>query len=650
MRKIILFVLTMSIFLCRPSTVLADSLPKEFMSLDELRVILRNGPVDAFFMSTPEGTDPKKYKIKIKDIYNEPGLEIVMFFTKDKIAAGMSGSPVMVKGKLIGALAYGFNDFAKISWGGISPITRMYEDQKSSSYFGETAKEQTRRPFYYEGKLFTPIALGDKNVPASLIAEAEKISPSLADILKKEKLVMHTSQTTAGLDKNDSLKTLKAGMPIKVDLFEWKDNTGKITSLGAVGTVTYIDEETGRIYVFGHPFLGAKNVRYAFKACRIIGTILSEYESFKLSGESSEILGLIDFDSDYGIYGQLSLKELDKLHNFNLEFKKQGKSYNNFSVRIADHYALVPIIASFALGTIGDIYNAPLPNEPSVTELTVKLRLKSYQDLESKLTALSESFVFGNGVLYSSSYNIAIKKFISEVYSPIFFSNYKFKISDVQLNADFTLGKPKELKRVICKFPAKIVFGEDPVLEILLVSEDNSIALEKRTRIRVDWNKVEEPIYTKDAKETKKENEKIVNGLMAVFGATSMRRQLSEGEKQALFPDYFLGPEDFLKSFSDKLNLIDHGLFGKLSMQARSSLADEKVTSAESIVSDQAVEDKEGWNVVNGGVKTRKNSIKRESFVSLQIQFPPVEKGYVVNPEIMEKLFFEIVLKNDLQP
>ena len=624
----------------------ATDLPAEFMPLTEVERLLKDGPVNAFFKSTPKGVTPVRYNIKIEGIWRVPGLDVILFTTNGKIVAGMSGSPVYVNGKLIGALAYGFNDFAKISWGGISPITLMYEDQQSSSYLGGSVKGQVRGPFSYGGKVFTPIALGNEDAPVSLVAEAEKISPSLAGTLKNGKFVISTSEATTSTSKKSNLKTLKAGMPIQVDLLEWKDKTGKVSSLGAVGTVTYVDKKTGRIYVFGHPFLGAKNVRYAFKACRIIGTALSEQESFKLSGETSEVLGLIDFDSAYGIYGQLSLKELDKLHNFSLELKKEGKSYNKFSIRVADHYALAPIITAFALGKIGEIYNAPLANEPSVTELVAKLKLKGYQDLESKQIAFSESSVFGGRIIYSSSYNVALGKFIAEVYSPVFFSNYKFEISSVELNANFVLGKPKELKRAICKFPGKVTFGEDPVLEILLVSEDNSIALEKKMKIRVDWSKVEEPVYTKDVKETEKENEKVINGLMTIFGASSIQHNLSEEEKQILFPDYFLGPEDFLKSFSGRLGLVDHGLFGRLVTRAKSGLVDQRVASAESIVSDQAVEGKEGWHVVSGGIKARKNSVKKENLVSFQIKFPPVESGYVVHPEILEALLFEVVKKN----
>ncbi len=646
MRKIILLVLTVSFFLWQPPAVLAGSLPKDFMSLEELRVILKNGPVDAFFMSVPKGIAPKKYKVKVEDVYTEPGLEVVMFTTKDKIVAGMSGSPVYVRGKLIGALAYGFNDFAEISWGGISPISLMYEDQQASSFFGEAAKSQpTRAGFFYKGKKFTPIALGTEDAPPFLIGEAEKISSSFADTLRKGKFVISTNEA-ATRGQSSNWGALKEGMPIKVDLFEWKDKTGKVSSLGAVGTVTYVDPNTARIYVFGHPFLGAKNVRYAFKACRIIGTVLSEHESFKLSGESSEVMGLIDFDSDYGIYGQVSLKELDKLHNFNLELKKEGKTYNNFAVRIADHHALVPIVASFALGSIGEIYNAPLPNEPSVTELTARLEIKGYQDLESKLTAFSESSIFGERIIYSSSYNVALGKFIAEVFSPVFFSSYKFEISKVELSANFVPGKPKELKRAICKFPSKVVFGEDPVLEILLVSEDNSIALEKRMTVHVDWSKVEEPIYTKDKKGTEKENEKIINGLIAIFGSAFVQIRFSEEEKQVIFPDYFLGPKDFLKSFSSRLSLIDHGLFGRLFTQAKSSVVDQEVATAESVVSDKAVTDEKGWHLVSGGIKAKKNSVKKENLISFQIQFPPVESGYVVYSKINETLLFEIVKKD----
>ena len=653
MRKIITYgFLVFCLLAVQSVSVFSSDLPSGFMSVAELEKLLRAGPVNAFFETVPKGVaakDIRRYKVQIQGVHSMPGLDIVMFTTKVKIAAGMSGSPVYVKGKLVGALAYSFNKFAfdQLSWGGISSAELMYRDQLGSATAG-LQRLQSVKSFTYEGKTFTPIALGDGLLNFSSFTRFQKDFLELTDILKSQKFVFYQRQSISAGSNNNILRikkeALKAGMPIMVDLLEWTDQTGKRTSVSAVGTITYIDPKSGRIYAFGHPFLGAKKIKYTFRTCNIIGTIPSEEDSFKLSGDSSEPLGLIDFDSNYGIYGNLSLEGLEKLHSLHLELKKQGQAYDNFSVRIADHQALVPLIVGGVLGLIGETSDTPLSNEPSVTELESRLSIENFQLVESKQISHSESSNFGDRVIYSSSYEVAVSRFVHGIFAPLFFSNYNFKINNVELTANFIPGRPQELKLVAYKLASKVVWGEDPVLEILLVNETNTMAFEKKMAIPINWSEVEEPIYFKETKDVDKEPEKIINAVVKIFGADVAKTLLSDKEKQNLFPDYFLGPEDFLKSFSGRLRFIDKGLFGAVAVRAKSGLAEEKIANSKSVVSDKA-ENVEGWHAVEGGIRSRKTTIKNDNFMKFNILFPPIPSGYVIDPGLSETAFFEVIKK-----
>ena len=324
-------------------------------------------------------------------------------------------------------------------------------------------------------------------------------------------------------------------------------------------------------------------------------------------------------------------------------FYNQGQKFNSFKIRIADNRALVPLIAGLVLSIIGETNNAPLPNEPSVTELEAKLTIKGYEEIESKQLSSSTSFAFGERMIFVSSYEAAVNKFISEIYSPIFFSSFNFQITHVEIRADFFPGKPQELKLVAFNFPRKIVWRENPVLEVLLVSQDNSIALEKRLEIKIDWDKIEEPIYTRETKETEKENEKKVEGVLRIFTLASGQASLTEKERQELFPSYFLGPKDFLQSFSRKLKLANKGLFGRLDIQAKSGLPDTKSDSGESILSDKTKSEQENWHIIEGGIRTRKTASKNLDYVNFSINFPPTPSGYIIDSKVSDGLQFEVV-------
>src|SRR3989338_4300751 len=119
----------------------------------------RSKSVDARFYTVLKGTEIESLKIKIKGVFRQPGLEIIIFTSKHSIAAGMSGSPTYVNGRLMGAVSYSISGSSDEYWGGISPISSMCED----SLRGE--QKSNPQSFIYEGKKFVLISLGFESVP-----------------------------------------------------------------------------------------------------------------------------------------------------------------------------------------------------------------------------------------------------------------------------------------------------------------------------------------------------------------------------------------------------------------------------------------------------------------------------------------------------
>lgn len=619
----------------------------EFMTLTELKQLLARGPVYGVFDSVPSGTQTKRYQIKIDGIYEVPGLKAVIFSTMHKIAAGMSGSPVYVNGKLLGALASSFSNFSKISWGGIAPFELMEDDQKPTGLTLHAAA----RSFIYQDKLFTPIALSTISVLPDMLSRLEKnhLGLDLEFFRKNKFLISAQSGRSSRADRNFSAKNLKPGMPIVVDLAEWRDQKGELNTISAVGTITYIDRKSGRVYAFGHPFLDAKKVFYTFRTCRIIETVESDFDAYKIPGEKSDVLGVIDYDSTYGVYGKFSLENLDKLHNFRLELQRQGKTYERLEIRIGDTRTFIPLLVDLVLGAAGGIYNVPQPSEVSTTELAVQLDLKGYPAISARQLSVSGTVQFGGGLIYISSYEVAVRDFISEIYLPLFASSYNFEVSNVALKANFLAGRPPEMRLAAYRFPDPIVWGEDPALEVVFVSQDNSLVLEKRMAVKVDWSKVEMPIYTKETLDTEKKGESIVGGALQFISGRLFQKTTSglpESERKKLLPDYFLSAQDFLEFFQNRLQATDQKIVGRINIRAKSGLFEEKIAKAESVVSAEVEQEKDGWHIVWGGIKERKETVKNEGFVSFPIEFRPVPSGYIVNPFLSEIFPFEVVKKN----
>src|SRR5688572_15489426 len=82
-----------------------------------------------------EGTKPERFEIEVIDVLQDflPRQELILIKTKHprlevaKVVAGMSGSPVYVDGKMIGAYAYGWS-FGSEPVAGVTPIENMLQE------------------------------------------------------------------------------------------------------------------------------------------------------------------------------------------------------------------------------------------------------------------------------------------------------------------------------------------------------------------------------------------------------------------------------------------------------------------------------------------------------------------------------------------
>lgn len=84
-----------------------------------------------------EGTKPEKFDVEVIDVLKNfrPRQELILVKTKHprlevaKVVAGMSGSPIYLDGKMIGAYAYGWT-FGKEPVAGVTPIRNMLDEME----------------------------------------------------------------------------------------------------------------------------------------------------------------------------------------------------------------------------------------------------------------------------------------------------------------------------------------------------------------------------------------------------------------------------------------------------------------------------------------------------------------------------------------
>lgn len=220
------------------------------------------------------------------------------------VMQGMSGSPVYIDGKLVGAVALAFN-FAKEPIAGIRPIEEMLA--VGAGHSGEQQKLAKAPPVQapphaaesdtdsFAGNLI-PIA-----TPVSFSGFTSATLDHFGPELKKLGLEPRQGLSSGGhLPPNlGSPEQLRPGDMISVQLL-----SGDL-SIGAEGTVTEVDGS--RVYAFGHQFLSTGNTELPFARAEVLTLLPNLATSFKISS-AKQWMGTITEDRNASIYGELGRK------------------------------------------------------------------------------------------------------------------------------------------------------------------------------------------------------------------------------------------------------------------------------------------------------------------------------------------------------
>jgi hypothetical protein len=238
--------------------------------------------------------------------------------SRTNVAGGMSGSPVYIDGKLVGAISLRLSVFSPDSICGITPIRLMLEIND----FDKNRPSNRRTPdsiqqvsasvpvpsdllarvmaagssgTLSETPMMTPIA-----TPITMSGFTDEAVKEFSPILSQ--LGMTVSQGGAGgaLDSakpaKDWASSMQPGESIAAVLV-----SGDMTMTGG-GTVTYNDGK--RILAFGHPMFNLGPVDMPIAKDSIITTLASSYQPTKM-GNATEVVGALRQDRHSGIEGEL---------------------------------------------------------------------------------------------------------------------------------------------------------------------------------------------------------------------------------------------------------------------------------------------------------------------------------------------------------
>lgn len=230
------------------------------------------------------------------------------------IVEGMSGSPIFVNGRLIGALAFGW-PFSTEPIAGITPIEEMLTlESRTAGKPGDTApRAQGLAPETWSSLWDAPSGQVLDLLLGSSDASPEPLSPLRVPVavsgftgmgadLADRFLTSHgllPVQGGAGVEvppATDGPVHLQPGSALGVELVRGD------ASMAAIGTVTWIDGD--RVLAFGHPMLSLGPAAYPMTEARILAVMPRISTSFKL-GVVGRTVGAITRDYATGVMGAL---------------------------------------------------------------------------------------------------------------------------------------------------------------------------------------------------------------------------------------------------------------------------------------------------------------------------------------------------------
>ncbi len=251
------------------------------------------------------------------------------------VMQGMSGSPVYIDGRLVGAVALAF-PYSKDAVAGIRPI----EEMQAISPMPAPAARPDAKNFGLRASGFGASKMVDIATPMSFNGFTSETLEHFAPDLRKLGFEPVQGVSSGGHlpPKMGDPSMLHPGDMITVQLL-----SGDF-SMGADGTVTEIDGN--RLFAFGHQFLSVGNTDLPFARAEVITVLPSVQSSFKISS-AREWMGSITQDRSTSIFGELGRRARTVPLSISVHGARHAAS--SYNMQMATDRVLSPLILQMAV-------------------------------------------------------------------------------------------------------------------------------------------------------------------------------------------------------------------------------------------------------------------------------------------------------------
>jgi len=260
-----------------------------------------------------EGVNPEPMQVEILGVLKDalgPGQDMILarlHGTKPEftgVVAGMSGSPVYIDGRLLGALSYRIGQFSKEPIAGITPIEQMLEVRDGE--IRPAAAGQTKQPGAEQSGTFgLPLSPNNARIEIQAMETPLVFSGFSPETVERfgDKFRAMGLTPVAGLGSADPKATqpepLVPGSSVSAILVR-----GDLSVAGTC-TVTYVDST--RLLACGHPITQYGPVDMPMTKAAVVATLPSPLNAFKIVN-TTETVGAFTEDRASAVMGRFGAK------------------------------------------------------------------------------------------------------------------------------------------------------------------------------------------------------------------------------------------------------------------------------------------------------------------------------------------------------
>jgi hypothetical protein len=286
----------------------------EIMPLSQVKPGMKATAWTVFQGTTPEPV-PIEIVGRLKNVWG-PNQDVILGKMGGKairtnVAGGMSGSPVYIDGKLVGAVALRLSVFSPDAICGITPIELMLEIND----FDKSKPKDQRTPERLTAEnreIPVPSEMVGRNVTAGGLVPIDSplVLSGFSDATVRDfNPMFHQMGITAvqgGAATGSTVRTNKPAPGWERSLNPGETIAGILVdgdmSVSGIGTVTYNDGK--RVLAFGHSFFNLGPMNMPMSKGEVVMTLASAFQPNKMAN-ATEVVGALHQDRHSGIMGVL---------------------------------------------------------------------------------------------------------------------------------------------------------------------------------------------------------------------------------------------------------------------------------------------------------------------------------------------------------